>query len=466
MKSVSTPILVRLAANSTWMFLERGIALAVAIGVGLYFVRYLGPEDFGAYSYALGLYGLFAAASRLGINTLVVNETVQHGAEHSRIFGSAFALRMTASLAGIVLLNLTSWLLDDGNASRQMVLVFSVALLFGPFETITHWFEANTRMRPIAVARSITSILIGAIRLGLILAGLSLVWFIWLIPVEAFLTAIFFLIAYRSSGFRTGHWKADSVLIKKFVREGVPLFFSALAVVIYMKIDLVMLGKMVPRADVGIYSAAVRISEMFYFIPVILAGLLFPYLIKAGNRDPHFFRQVIQVMSDGLAWVAFMFAVPVTLFSVPLVSLAYGREYLSSAGILVIHVWAGIFVFLETMRIRWLVIHKLTYFQFWTTTIGAVSNIVLNLYLIPRYRGYGAALATVVSYGLAVVFSCFLSSRTREIGIILIKSMLVPFRIPETIRTFALVRAAVDRTAQPSKGPEWSDPEVTQDVFR
>jgi len=339
--------------------------------------------------------------------------------------------------------------------------------LFGPFETITHWFESNVRMRPIAIARSLTSVLIGLTRLGLILAGLGLFWFVWLVPVEAFLTAVFFVIAYRSSGFQTSQWRPDYLLIRKFISEGVPLFFSALAVVIYMKIDIVMLGKMASRTDVGIYSAAVRISEMFYFIPVVLAGLFFPYLIKAESRDQNFFRQVIQVTSDGLAWIAILIAVPVTLFSVPLVSLAYGEEYLPSAGILVIHVWAGIFVFIETMRVRWLVIHKLTRFQFWTTAIGAVSNIVLNLFLIPAYQGYGAALATLLSYGLAVVLSCFLSSQTREIGIILVKSMLAPLRIPETLRTFARVRSTVDAAAQPiAKGPEWPDPEVTQDVFR
>src|SRR6185503_7519022 len=98
MKSASTPILFRLASNSTWMLMERGIALVTAVAVGLYFVRYLGPEDFGVYSYALGLYGLFATASRLGINALVVNETVQVGPKQSTILGSAFTLRMIASV--------------------------------------------------------------------------------------------------------------------------------------------------------------------------------------------------------------------------------------------------------------------------------------------------------------------------------------------------------------------------------
>src|SRR4029450_2035533 len=127
------------------------------VGVGLYFVRYLGPEDFGVYSYALGLYGLFATASRLGINALVVNETVQVGPKQSTILGSAFTLRMIASVLCIILLNVTARLLGDSTFSRQITLVFSAALLFVPFETITHWFEATVQMRPVAIARSVTT---------------------------------------------------------------------------------------------------------------------------------------------------------------------------------------------------------------------------------------------------------------------------------------------------------------------
>jgi PST family polysaccharide transporter len=134
--------------------------------------------------------------------------------------------------------------------------------------------------------------------------------------------------------------------MKKFVRDGVPLFLSALAAVTYMRIDLVMLGKMTSSIDVGIYSAAVRISEMFYFIPVILAGVLFPYLIKAQSRGDDFFRQAFQVMCDGVAWIAILIAIPVTVFAVPLVSIAYGKEYLPSA-IFLLSMCGPVFSFLS-----------------------------------------------------------------------------------------------------------------------
>jgi O-antigen/teichoic acid export membrane protein len=444
MKSRSYYILMKLGSNTSWFFLERAIGITLGVGVGLYFARYLGLNNFGLYSYAFALYGLFSVASKLGLSPLAVSETVRSDYSQSAIMGSVFALRMAASLACILLLNITAYFVGDGPLVAQMTLIFSVALLFGPLETIIHWFEATVQMKPIVIARSVTSILIGLARLALIVLGVDLLWFAWLIPLEAAVMTGLFLVAYHGEGLRIRDWKADLVMMRKLIREGTPLFFSAIAVIAYMKIDQVMLGQMTSLKEVGTYSAAVKISEMFYFIPVVVSGLLFPYLIKISALGENITRKAFQVMCDGFAWAAILVAIPVSLFSHQLIELAYGPEYLPSARILVVHIWAGIFVFIECMRSRWLIMKNIARFQMWTTMLGAVSNVVLNLYLIPRYQGYGAAIATTISYGFAVVFSCFLHRETWQIGGILLKSMLAPLRIIESLRSYNAVKAVVD----------------------
>ena len=449
MKSRSFRVLLNLGSNTSWLFLERAIGITLAVVVGLYFARYLGRANFGLYSYAFALYGLFSVSSKLGLSPLAVSETVRARDRQPAIMGSVFALRMIASVACALLLNLTAFILADGPLVLEMTLIFSIALLFGPFETIIHSFEATVQMKPISVARSTTSILMGLARLGMIVAGLSLVWFAWLIPLEAIVMAALFLVAYKREGLRIRDWKTDMEVVRQFIREGTPLFFSAIAVIAYMKIDQVMLGKMVPSEEVGTYSAAVKISEMFYFIPVVLSGLLFPYLIKIGTHGPQITRKAFQVMCDSFAWTAILIAIPVSLFSRQLTELAYGPEYLPAARILVVHIWAGIFVFVETLRSKWLIMHNIMRFQLWTTLLGAVSNVLLNLYLIPRYQGYGAAIATTISYGFAVVFSCFLHRDTWEIGTILVKSMLAPLRLIDSLRNYSAVKAVVD-AGQPS----------------
>src|SRR5262245_20020692 len=93
-------------------------------------------------------------------------------------------------------------------------------------------------------------------------------------------------------------------------------------------------------------------------------------------------------MCDGFAWIALILATLITLFSTQIITLAYGEEYLLSARMLVVHVWAGMFIFIETLRSKWFVIRKITRFQLITMSYGAAVNVLLNLLLIPRYQGY------------------------------------------------------------------------------
>jgi O-antigen/teichoic acid export membrane protein len=444
--STRASVLAKLAANTSWLFLERAISLAVALSVGLYFTRYLGPDNYGLYSYALGLYGLFAVVTRLGINALVVNETVRDSANQARIIGSAFLLRFGASVVAILVLNIVAYFLMGQDITRSMTVVFSIALLFGPFETVTHWFEANVAMKPMAIARSVTTMSIGGLRLALLLNQASLFWFVWLIPAETALAAVFFLLAYRSDGLSVRQWRPDVAILKGYVREGTPLFLSTVAAVLYMKVDQVMLGKMTTPRDVGVYAAAVKISEMLYFVPMILSGLLFPYLIRFKRRGEDLFSQAFQLMCDGFAWMAVGIAIVFTLFSEQIVRLAYGSSYSDSAHILVIHVWAGVFVALETLRSRWFVIQQNTRYQLLTMTAGAVANVGLNLILIPRYQGYGAAIATTVSYAIAVVLSCFFSKSMWGLGVTMLKSLLAPLRIRGSLYRYKVLKAATDRT--------------------
>jgi O-antigen/teichoic acid export membrane protein len=60
---------------------------------------------------------------------------------------------------------------------------------------------------------------------------------------------------------------------------------SGIAIMIYMKIDQIMLGQMVGDEAVGIYSAAVRISEVWYFVPIAIVASVFPAILEAKKRS-------------------------------------------------------------------------------------------------------------------------------------------------------------------------------------
>jgi len=104
-----------------------------------------------------------------------------------------------------------------------------------------------------------------------------------------------------------------------------------------------------------------------------------------------------------------------TFFSRTFIGILYGPSYFAAAPILAVHIWAAVFVFLGVGQNSWTINEGLTKLALWRTIVGAGMNILLNLILIPRYGGLGAAYATVVSYAAAAVFMNASDRRTRGI---------------------------------------------------
>ena len=102
-------------------------------------------------------------------------------------------------------------------------------------------------------------------------------------------------------------------------------------------------------------------------------------------------------MCDFLLYAGFAAAVFITLIADYLVPLFYGQAYAESAEVLVIHVWAGVFFFTSALVSRWLLIEDALKAAFYVQAAGAVVNLGLNFWLIPKYGVVGAATATLIS---------------------------------------------------------------------
>lgn len=130
-----------------------------------------------------------------------------------------------------------------------------------------------------------------------------------------------------------------------------------------------------------------------------------------------------------LFFMAFIVSLITTIVGPRLILFLYGEPYHRTGYILIIHVWAGIFIFMRGLFSKWLLIENMLSYSLFTHGLGAIVNIILNIILIKLYAGYGAACATLVSYAVASYFSLFCFPKTRKIAYIMTKSMLLPIRL-------------------------------------
>jgi O-antigen/teichoic acid export membrane protein len=180
---------------------------------------------------------------------------------------------------------------------------------------------------------------------------------------------------------------------------------------------------------VGVYSVAVRFSEVWYFIPTAMVTSAFPRLVELRQTDLKRYDRRLQQGFDVLFILALVVAVLMTLLGRPVVEWLYGPAYSRAGSILAIHVWAGIFIFMRALFSKWVIMENALVLSLVSTAFGAIMNVILNLLLIRPYGGHGAAVATLISYAVASYLTLLVIPRTWTIAKMMTKSMLFPIRV-------------------------------------
>src|SRR5690606_18530343 len=129
----------------------------------------------------------------------------------------------------------------------------------------------------------------------------------------------------------------------------------------------------------GIYYAAAKLSETWYFIPAIVASSVFPSIMNARKKDYSLYLKRLQQLFDISVWFAVLIAIIISLTSPLIIRVLYGSEYEMASPVLSLHVWSGVFVFLGAIASKWVIAENYTANALLRSIMGAVLNIVLNL---------------------------------------------------------------------------------------
>jgi PST family polysaccharide transporter len=155
---------------------------------------------------------------------------------------------------------------------------------------------------------------------------------------------------------------------------------------------------------------------------MVIMSSVFPAIVSSKMQSEDLYYRRLQFVLGILLWMAVIVAVFISLFAKFILVGFFGSAYLPAAGVLALHAWACIFVYLGVAGTRWLINENLQFFSMAYTALGAICNIALNFLLIPRYSILGAALATVIAQFIAAVLANSLDKRTRKIFELQIKA--------------------------------------------
>jgi PST family polysaccharide transporter len=414
------------AHNLGWLITERLVRLLFTVLVGFAVARYLGPANFGRLNYALALVSLAMVVTQMGVEQIVRREIIQAPADAPALLSAVWRLRLAAGVVCFLAVMGWTWMAETDGTTRTLLAIVSL-LVFQPALTFADlWLQANLRARTAVIAQTVALAAGAGIRLLLIVLLAPLWAFAVVGVVEAFFVAMLLTVMARRAGMRVYAAGKTAALIRRLVAESWPLLLSSMAITIYMRIDLVMLQRLAGADVAGTYAAAVKISEVWYFLPMALASSVLPALIRARDSGPDAYAKRWQQYFDGSAALAYGLSAPIALAAPWLVQLAYGAQFAAAGRVLAVHIWAAPFIFVGVARGQYLVNEKLTRFALIASLLGALVNIGLNWFLIPRAGAVGAACATVISYAIATWMSSFIHPAVRPVARMQTRALLLP----------------------------------------
>jgi PST family polysaccharide transporter len=410
------PVVRRLLGNSAWQIADKVVRMGGGVLVSVYVARYLGPDDFGLFSFSLALTALYTSIAAFGLPSVVVRDLVMRPQERATVLASALLLRLLGSAVAVLLTVATMLALRSGDA-RSALVVFVMALSTVPqaWDVIDYDYQSRMDAQPIVVARNASFIASAALRVGLVLAGASLVCFAWAMTFEAALSAVLIVRRARLDGIGITIAATTRDELRRLASTGWPLIIAGLSVSVYMRVDQIMLGQMLGDAGVGVFSAAVRISEAFYFFPMTVALSVAPALTATYGRSTEEYERRFLQITRLLLWIGLAVAAIFALFSRQIILVLYGPRYLDAAAVLAIHAWAGALVSLGVCSNLWLTNAGYFKFSMCQTLVGAGVNVALNLTLIPRFGIIGAALATCAGQVGSVMLTTAVVQKTRPL---------------------------------------------------
>jgi len=388
--------------------------MGVGLLVGVWVARYLGPEQFGLLNYAMAIVALFGAVATLGLNGIVVRDLVKNPQDADETLGTSFLLQFIAGLLAFALaVTAINYARPNDLLAKLMVAVLGFTLVFKSTEVVKYWFESQVKSKYVVWAENGVFLILAGVRAGLILANAPLMAFVWAVLAEAALVAALLLLVYAKTVGKLSLWRVSINRAKALSSESWPLVLVSVASMINMRMDQVMLGAMTNDGVVGNYSAAVRVSEIWLMIPAIVGASIFPSIIAAKESDEALYRRRILKISSYMALAVLPAAFVISVASNLITHLLYGKAYEAAGQYLAILIWSGVPYLIFFVFNQMYYIERLVNLSFYVAVFAVLSNVLLNLILIPSFGGTGAAIATLTTaVGSSVLSLALLNSRT------------------------------------------------------
>lgn len=393
------------AKNTIYQLIGKLVSLTITITATWIITRNYGRTGYGEFNLMQAFPAFFFIIVDFGINAIAVRELAADWNSAQKYLGNILVLRVLMSLLLIIVSASAIYFMPYSNDLKfgiylSLFLILTQAL----YSTTNIIFQVKLRYDYSTLGYVIGSLVVLALVLYLssINASIALVNFSYVIGgVVTFLINIFYI---KKLNLNT-NLSFDKSLIKHLLIQTLPLGLMFIFSQINFKADTILLSALPLPKDLGLsstdtvalYGLPYKIFEVALVIPTFVMNAVFPILVMhlALGKDKLLdtFRNVIIVLTVG-GLIAGVIGVLLSPFMIKVLG---GSEFKESVLVLQI-LLSGIVIFFISQPISWLIVtlkgQKLLPIIY---LIGAIVNLMGNIYFIPKYSFMASAILTWVS---------------------------------------------------------------------
>lgn len=415
--------------NYGWMTFQSVISLLVSLIVAPLTARYLGPTNYGIIGYATTIIALFAAVCDFGLNSILVNELSINETESGKYLGTGliiYAIGASISIIGTVIV---AFVTKPEAVIVYVVLLEAPQLLFQLYSVLRNWFEVKLDIHIVSIITVIAQLFIACAKIFFVCSGKSIYAFALCTTIQEALICIGVFFIFKKKNIKL---QFNYEIAKKMMSKGKFHMLSSLAIVVYMKIDSLMIGNMLDVDNVAYYTTASALATAWQFVPLALINSFRPIVLASKNKSYADFQKKTQMLWSFISVFVLIYIIVMQFMARPIVTLLYGGQYMNAVHPLrLLSIASGISM-IGVARGIWMISENFDMYSALFTVFSAIINIVLNYFLISFYGIEGAAISTIITYFIQVYIMTLFFKRTRCFMQLYVES----FRcFPEAVKT-------------------------------
>lgn len=421
--SSSPQSLDRIAGHAGWLAAERILRLAMSVVIGALIARSLGPEDFGRMNFAIQVATTVLPLAVFGLDPMIVKWLVREPSIKDELVGTSLVCRLALSISVWVLAVIAISFVNFGEDTALL----TIALLNPLAQSgtiLNRYFLTMMQGRVIFFSNLIALVVSNLLKVLLVLFYPVAEAFVIAVLLEGLIVVGVFLIAYYRDPSRPKLRYAGNDFALKRLRKASPLVPVALAGTLFLSIEYIMMYWYASNEQLGIYSAATRITGAWVLLQASLVAATYPVIVAQSKPNEKHASSSVQFIFEIATGLSILFAIPIFIFADQLILLLYGNNYANAGVIVSIHIWSGIFAIWRKLSGSWFQADGTLWLAFSRNFWGICTAFAACLFLVPEYGAVGAATGSLIGQAVSGLLVDGFRKKTRKHFMVKIRSLL------------------------------------------